>query len=110
MENKTKTIEMELPEDSIIRMLGKAIIGEHKEDGIAMEQSFDAPNGIQMVDDTGLDDAQYNEMLSKFLNIARQQQNLSPPEKIKKKLKALKDNRQKLSYKKGFLQPGCSNG
>ena len=37
---ETKTIEMELPED-----------------GISMEQSFDAPNGIQMVDDI-----QYKEM------------------------------------------------
>ena len=62
---ETKTIEMELPED-----------------GISMEQSFDAPNGIQMVDDI-----QYKEMLSKFVNIIRQQQNLTLLDKIKKKLK-----------------------
>ena len=108
---ETKTIELELPEDGIIRQLAKAIIGDGKtsEEKEGVKMSFDSPNGIK-TSDSGLTDEEYNEMLSKFLQLSRQQQNLSPPEKIKKKLKALKDNRQKLQFKKGFLQPGSSNG
>ena len=109
----TKTIELELPEDGIIRQLAKAIIGggddtpsETKE---GIEMSFDSPDGIK-TSDGGLTDSEYQEMLSKFLQMSRQQQNLSPPEKIKKKLKTLKDNRQKLKFKKGFLESGGSNG
>ena len=105
----TKTIEIELPEDGIIRTLAKAIIGETSEEKKSVEMSFDSPNGIKTCD-SGLTDEEYNSMLSKFLQLSRQQSNLSPPEKIKKKLKAMKDNRQKLQFKKGFLQPGSSNG
>lgn len=107
--SETKTIELELPEDGIIRQLAKAIIGGGETEKEGVEMSFDSPNGIKTCD-SGLTDEEYNEMLSKFLQMSRQQQNLSPPEKIKKKLKALKDNRQKLQFKKGFLQPGSSNG
>ena len=71
--------------------------------------TFDSPNGIKTCD-SGLTDEEYNEMLSKFLQLSRQQQNLAPPDKIKKKLKAMKDNRQKLQFRTGFLQPGSSNG
>ena len=109
--SETKTIELELPEDGIIRQLAKAIIGEGEtsEEKKGVEMTFDSPNGIKTCD-SGLTDEEYNEMLSKFLQMSRQQQNLTPPDKIKKKLKALKQNRQKLAFKKGFLQPGSSNG
>ena len=107
--SETKTIELELPEDGIIRQLAKAIIGEGEtsEEKEGVEISFDSPNGIKTCD-SGLTDIEYNEMLNKFLQMSRQQQNLTPSDKIKKKLKALKHNRQKLAFKKGFLN--SSNG
>lgn len=107
----TKTIELELPEDGIIRQLAKAIIGDDtaSETKEGVEISFDSPNGIKTCESI-LTDEEYQEMLNRFLATARQQQNLLPPEKIKKKLKTLKDNRQKLRFKKGFLESGSSNG
>ena len=104
----TKTIEIELPEDGIIRQLAKAIIGDDTQsEEKSVEISFDSSNGIK-TSDGGLTDSEYQEMLSKFLQMSRQQQNLSPQDKVKKKLKAMKDNRQKLTFKKGFLN--SSNG
>ena len=107
--SETKTIELDLPEDGIIRQLAKAIIGEGKtsEEKEGIEMTFESSSGIK-ISDSGLTDIEYNEMLNKFLQMSRQQQNLTPPDKIKKKLKAMKDNRQKLAFKKGFLN--SSNG
>ena len=106
--SETKTIELELPEDGIIRQLAKAIISDDTASEGA-KISFDSPNGIKTCESI-LTDEEYREMLNRFLATARQQQNLLPPEKIKKKLKTLKDNRQKLRFKKGFLESGSSNG
>tara|TARA_R110000868_G_C10747478_1_gene752913 strand:- start:38 stop:349 length:312 start_codon:yes stop_codon:yes gene_type:complete len=91
------TIEMDLPEDSIFRKLGNAIIPE---------TTISAPNGIKEVE-SSLSDEDYNKMISDFLSKARIEAEPLPAvtnhQKIKTIREQLADGRKPLKFRKGFL-------
>ena len=98
MNDKTPTIEMDLPADSIFRKLESAAIS----------------NEIKTVE-TDLGDEEYNKMMSDFITKARIQSsqisNISPntpQQKIKTIREQLADGRKPLKFRKGFLN--SSNG
>jgi hypothetical protein len=94
------TIEMDLPEDSIFRKLGNAIIQDKQETTIT------APNGIKEVE-SSLSDEDYNKMISDFLSKARIEVAPQPAATNHQKIKTIRDQladgRKPLKFRKGFL-------
>jgi len=94
------TIEMDLPEDSIFRKLGNAIIPDKQDTTIT------APNGIKEAA-FSLSDSDYNKMITDFLSKARIEAEPQPVatnhQKIKTIREQLADGRKPLKFRKGFL-------
>lgn len=88
MESESKTVNIELPVDSIIRRIFESTTG--------------SPNDIKEHEET-LTDAEYNEIMSKFIQECRDAQD--PSKRLNKKIKLMEDARkpQYGSLKKGFL-------
>jgi hypothetical protein len=103
----TKNIEMDLPEDSVIRKIFEsAANSSHLEEGV--HQTFNAPNGVKEVE-TGLDNEAYDRLITAFLNKARLE--ASPKAKLEKKIQEKEDERKPLKFRKGFLNgPRVSHG
>lgn len=105
---ETKTIEMTLPEDSVIRKIFESANANasHLDEGI--HQTFTAPDGVKEVE-TGLDDESYNKLISEFINKSRIQ--ATPKSKMEEILNQKRDQRKPLKLRKGFLNgPRVSTG
>jgi hypothetical protein len=91
METKSDTVEIDLPETSLIRQL---IEGVRLEDGKENECGDSELKTVQ----TTLTDEEYQKMLSDFLTQLRDVEKMkSPEEKLKRKLGAFKEVRKRKS-------------
>jgi hypothetical protein len=90
---ENKTVEIDLPDDSIIKKLLQC----RADDG----QSFDENNEIKSVEKT-ISDEDYNAMLSEFLEKAKKQAELNKPENRLKHKIMIKENERKRSQFRGL--------
>ena len=113
----TKTIEMTLPKESVIRRIFESASNDPTNED--QTTTINAPNGVKTAD-IDFDDEAYNKMMSNFLNSMRLQAetlNKTPTpkdrsstqygqtmsDKVKTIREQLADNRRPLKFRKGFL-------
>lgn len=84
------TVEIDLPETSVIRKLFESRIVENE----------NPENGIKEVEST-LNDEEYNDMLKEFLEKLRKNEELNKPEnRLRKKIMEKENERQKIAFRK----------